>query len=93
MATRATSTETDYTTTLYVPSGTLELYQAASVWQDFPIIVEMDVNSISDVFPATTDATIVSCYLLNGTQVSEPVKGEVNIIRMSDGTVKKLIMK
>ena len=79
--------------TLYVPYGTLALYQAASVWQDFPNIVEMDMTAISDVTSETSDATIVGCYLLNGTQVSEPVRGDVNIIRMSDGTVKKLIMK
>ena len=93
-ATRATSSETDYTTTLYVPSGTLELYQAASVWQDFPSIVEMGSDTAIDYISAGESVTTPISYItLSGQQVSEPAKGTVNIVRMSDGTTRKVLVK
>lgn len=39
-----------------------------------------------------TEATVVARYTVNGVQVSAPVKG-VNILKMSDGTTRKVLVK
>ena len=38
------------------------------------------------------DVVEVARYAINGTRLAAPVKG-VNIVKMSDGTVKKVIVK
>jgi hypothetical protein len=35
-------------------------------------------------------ATVVACYDINGKRLSQPQKG-LNILRMSDGTTKKVV--
>ena len=51
-----------------------------------------EVTSIENVEAATSTATVVEIYDLSGRQVSTPVKG-INLMKMSDGTVKKVIVK
>lgn len=48
-------------------------------------------TGIEDVTTGT-EATIVARYTVNGVQVSAPVKG-VNILKMSDGTTRKVLVK
>ena len=52
--------------------------------------LNLEATSISDVH--TTTATEAARYTLDGRQVSTPQRG-LNIIRLSDGTVRKVIVK
>lgn len=78
--------------TLYVPEGKRNMYLATNHWNLFSEIIEMgdDMNSVS----ALTDEAAVSkgCYSVNGQRVNKCMKG-LNIIRMTDGTVKKFMAK
>ena len=54
---------------------------------------ENDVTGIKGVETAAeSTATVVEIYDLSGRQVSAPVKG-INLMKMSDGSVKKVIVK
>lgn len=52
--------------------------------------LDLEATSISDVH--TTTATEATRYTLDGRQVSTPQRG-LNIIRLSDGTVRKVMVK
>lgn len=49
-------------------------------------------NAINDVATSTAGTKEVARYSVNGIRLSAPVKG-INIVRMSDGTVKKVIVE
>ena len=73
--------------TLYVPQGTRQDYWVAAVWEDFGDIQEYEVSAVNQ--PAHhSEAKEVSRYTLDGQRLTTPVKG-LNIVRYSDGTIKK----
>ena len=73
--------------TLYVPQGTRQDYWVAAVWEDFGDIQEYEVSAVNQ--PAHhSEAKDVSRYSLDGQRLTTPVKG-LNIVRYSDGTIKK----
>lgn len=74
--------------TLYVPQGTYQDYFLADEWGDFENIVEYDATGINNV-TTSSDAKEVYRYSLNGQRLSAPTKG-VNIVKYSDGSVKKV---
>ena len=76
--------------TLYVPVGTIEKYKATEGWKDFKNIEEFDPSGIKKVTNDNVNSSIV--FDLNGKRLSNLRKG-INIIRQSDGTVKKVIVK
>ena len=78
-------------TTLYVPQGTYQDYWLTDVWGDFGNIVEYDVTGIDKVTD-TNDAKEVSRYSVNGQRLSAPTKG-LNIVKYSDGSVKKVAVQ
>ncbi len=75
---------------LHVPSGSKPAYASAEVWKDF-MVDEKKLTSIGNV-EIDDDATEIARYTLDGQRIFAPQKG-VNIIRMSNGTVKKVIVK
>ena len=77
--------------TLYIPQGTEQDYWLADVWGDFGNIVEYDVTGIDKV-TITSDAKEVSRYSVNGQRLSTPAKG-LNIVKYSDGSVKKVAIQ
>ena len=79
------------TCTLYVPRGTKEAYLADRVWGKFGTIVEYDVTGIDKVTTAK-DAKEISRYSANGQRLTAPTKG-LNIVKYSDGSVRKEIVK
>ena len=81
-----------YTTaTLYVPAGSKEAYQAANFWKDFMNIVEIeDPDGISSSTMDELENT--SIYDLNGRKLDKPQRG-INIIRIGDGTIRKVLIK
>ena len=77
--------------TLYVPQGTEQDYWLANVWGDFGNIVEYDPTGIDKV-TTSTDAKELSRYSVNGQRLSAPAKG-LNIVKYSDGSVKKIAVQ
>ena len=77
--------------TLYVPQGTEQDYWLSPVWGDFGKIVEFDATGIDKV-TTSTDAKELSRYSVNGQRLSAPAKG-LNIVKYSDGSVKKVVVQ
>ena len=77
--------------TLYVPQGTEQDYWLSPVWGDFGKIVEFDATGIDKV-TISTDAKELSRYSVNGQRLSAPTKG-LNIVKYSDGSVKKVAVQ
>lgn len=74
--------------TLYVPQESLDAYKSAVQWKDFFNIT----TGIKNVPNTSSSATESARYSTDGTRLASPQKG-INIIRMSDGTVKKVLVK
>ena len=77
--------------TLYVPQGTEQDYWLADVWGDFGNIVEYDPTGIDRV-TTSNDTKELSRYSVNGQRLSAPTKG-LNIVKYSDGSVKKVVVR
>ena len=76
--------------TLYVPKGTKDIYIRYDGWRDFYNIVEFDPAGINEV--KLDDNENASVYGLHGRRLRQPQKG-INIIRQSDKTIKKVVVK
>ena len=76
--------------TLYVPKGTYDNYRL-SEFGYFENIVEFDATGI-DKTTTSTDVEEVSRYSLNGQRLVGPTKG-LNIVKYSDGSVKKVAVE
>ena len=74
--------------TVYVPTGTYDDYWL-SEFGYFENIVEFDATGIDKV-TTSTDAKELSRYSVNGQRLSAPAKG-LNIVKYSDGSVKKVV--
>ena len=78
------------TTTLYVPNGTKSLYQETWYWNHFNKIEEFDPTEIKTLH--ADDTVEMMRYNANGMRVNSPQKG-LNLKRMSDGTIRKVMVK
>lgn len=76
--------------TVYVPKGTIDDYKL-SKFGYFEKIVEFDATGIDKV-TTSTNAKEVSRYSANGQRLSAPAKG-LNIVKYSDGSVKKVVVQ
>lgn len=76
--------------TLYVPKGTYDNYRL-SEFGYFENIVEFDPTGI-DKTTTSTNVEEVSRYSADGQRLAVPVKG-LNIVKYSDGTVRKVVVK
>ena len=76
--------------TVYVPTGTVDDYKL-SKFGFFSHIVEFDATGIDKV-ATSTDVKEVSRYSANGQRLSAPAKG-LNIVKYSDGSVKKVVVQ
>ena len=76
--------------TVYVPKGTYDAYKS-SEFGYFEKIVEFDASGIDKV-TTSTNAKEVSRYSVNGKRLSAPAKG-LNIVKYSDGSVKKVVVQ
>ena len=81
----------NYNATLYVPAGTKEKYEGMPAWNMFKNIVEGIENAVKSV---ETDAQAgeTERYNVSGQRISSPQKG-LNIVKMSDGTTRKIMCK
>ena len=76
--------------TLYVPNGTYDAYWL-SEFGYFENIVEFDATSIHNTI-ATPKAQETARYAVNGQRLTTPIKG-INLVKYSDGRVKKELVK
>ena len=76
--------------TVYVPKGTGDAYFRSS-FGFFDNIVEFDATGIDKV-AISTNVKEVSRYSANGQRLSAPAKG-LNIVKYSDGSVKKVVVQ
>ena len=86
----------DYVT-LHVPAQSVTQYKNQSPWSGFMDVVPLTDN---DPQPTSIDATLMNngertikeAYDLSGKQLSQPQRG-LNIVKMSDGSKKKVVIK
>ena len=76
---------------LYVPKGTYDDYWLSDFGAYFENIVEFDATGI-DKTTTSTDVEEVSRYSVNGQRLVGPTKG-LNIVKYSDGSVKKVAVE
>lgn len=79
------------TSILYVPKDSYPDYWISDTWGNFENIKTFDASAVEPVFTAD-DASETSRYTVGGQKQDNPVK-ELNIIKMSDGSVKKIMVK
>lgn len=79
---------------LYVPIGSYTSYWLASGWGSFEHIVERDMSDINAVesVQSVNGATEIERYSIDGRRIDKPERG-LNVVRMSDGTVRKVMVK
>lgn len=77
--------------TLYVPMGTYDDYLVSDFGYYFENIVEFEATGI-DKTTTSTDVEEVVRYSVNGQRLSAPTKG-LNIVKYSDGSVKKVAVR
>ena len=84
------SNNTFYNATLIVPKGTLDKYKAIEGWKDFVYIEEL--SNATEIQSIDFEKEIYDRYSLNGNRLLSPSKG-INIIKLKDGTIKKVLIK
>ena len=77
--------------TLYVPKGMKTVYQNSERWSYCKEIIEMETSGIDSVI-LNPDAKEVSRFSADGQRLAVPVKG-LNIVKYSDGTARKVVVK
>ena len=70
---------------LMVPDSSVNSYKSAYVWKDFGNVSDVETINVDD------NAVEVERYNINGVKLSAPQVG-VNIVKMSDGSVKKVVV-
>ena len=75
--------------TLSVPKGCISAYQQADQWKEF-FFINDDASSVKSV--ATAVSKPLSIYNLNGHQQKDMQHG-INLLKMQDGTTKKVLKK
>lgn len=78
--------------TLYVPEESVEAYQKAAVWKEFSSILPIKSSGISET---ATDAepVVTDIFNIHGIRIDSPLPGQINILKMSDGSVRKILLK
>ena len=76
---------------LYVPSGLLEEYKKGFLWHHFVNMFE-ETSGIEDIISDKINAVELERYDINGRMLSAPQPG-INIVRYSDGSVRKELVR
>ena len=78
---------------LFVPKSAYSTYYIANYWGDFKYIYTIEDAESNTNVPSYTNSKISSRYYgIKGVLIETPIKG-INIVKMSDGTVKKVLVK
>ena len=75
--------------TLYVPEASLNSYKTTFPWSDFGKILAIKSTGI-ETNTVGTSATVDAIYNLEGKRIGG-IKRGMNILRMSDGTTRKIM--
>ena len=75
--------------TLHVPSGCKDVYKSAPYWKGFSKIIDDITSGISPISMETKNAIF---FDMKGNRIDDLHHG-INIIRHSNGMVKKIIVK
>lgn len=82
--------------TLHVPAASLEAYKRTAPWSGFGKIVALTDNDPkpTGINTQKVDNNVypINTYTIEGRHITNPQQG-LNIIRMKDGTIKKVIVK
>ena len=78
--------------TLFVPTGTKGTYSQVAYWSNFQNMEEGEMVLGVTAPMQGKNVSIVDNYQLNGLRCND-VKHGLNIVRMSDGTAKKMVVK
>ena len=79
--------------TLHVPKGTTPLYQQAAQWKEFFFIDDDAPTAINDVNGnENMNHKVKSIFTIDGKPLAKPQKG-MNILKISDGTVRKIVVQ
>lgn len=76
---------------LFVPKGTYQSYWLSTWGDNFDNIEEYDVTGIDSVLTSEKNKEN-SRYSVNGIRLGQPTKG-LNIVKYSDGSIRKEIVK
>jgi hypothetical protein len=77
-------------TIVYVPKETIDAYKTADGWKDFSVFKGIDPTGICSV--NASEAVEVMRYTSDGQIITAPQYG-INIVKMNNGTVKKVLVK
>ena len=77
---------------LYVPIGKKAAYQGTEGWNKFVSIEEYDYPTGIAAQQMGKDVKVVDAYQLNGQKLNDVQRG-MNIVLMSNGTTKKVVVK
>ena len=76
-----------------MPNGCKAIYQSTAAWNLFANIVEFDPETLGvDAVKGNDEAAESAFYTLDGKQLQQKRRG-LQIVRMSDGTVRKVSVK
>ena len=79
--------------TLHVLAESIDAYKSTSPWSKFGNIVALTEDEIDGLSPIqTSPEQEEQAFDLNGRKLNKPQKG-INIIRYSDGTTRKVLIK
>ncbi|MBQ4291642.1 MAG: leucine-rich repeat domain-containing protein [Muribaculaceae bacterium] len=68
----------------------IDKYKEANVWKDF--LIE-DLGGVEGVEADTEAKTVEGYYNLQGVRIDNPASGQVSIVRYTDGTAKKIVVR
>ena len=75
---------------LYVWHEAIDKYKEAAVWKDFDI---QDLGGVEGVEADVEAKTVEGYYNLQGVRIDNPERGKVSIVRYTDGSAKKVVVK
>ena len=77
--------------TIHVVKGCRKDYKKATGWKDFTIVEDLE-NVVTAIVNPTQAVHEVARYTIDGARISTPVQG-INIVKYSDGTTRKVIVR